>query len=1180
MMADFVTPRHSAVMERLRRRIELFRQHHNSCENRYENATLERLELEQQQTIALHQRCLQAKAKRSNKHRQPQPSGDQASQRAPGGSSAELAESGGSVSEQSRNSTLIAHPKFKIYPVSYPVVERKSSDLHVREDGPSYDLLSSNGTHGAGGESTDSGAEPGSDFQRKEMKQEPDDILPIMPPSGGGNNSLFPDLNLNEQEWKELMEELNCSVASEDIQDILNDGFEDRKDPLELVPTPGGGGAVGRGAGGAAGGGGGQPSQGLLPPDLASVKTEFSPAFEQDSCIGSPHVRSTPSGPPPLPTSSPVVSSSATSPALPPSQPAPHPRQLQPPPNHILPPVPPVTKDLSPAQQLQHLAAQQQWAQHLHGQMQHKQPQPGAKFHNPGPHAHPPPWPQMANTSQSPLGGAFGLDKSTSPSLYPQDFNPNAQKQLLMPGQPNKGSPKAGASSYMPGPGGHPNMLGHPASGPPLSHPPAAGAQAPVAMLNYNNTKPLSHFEVRSGPPRPPNTQSQNKAALLTLLRQQQQIKQKNSMNFRQHLPHSQDQNTYPAPPHGPGPANSMASAPGNNAISAQPGAIIMAGNHGNAAYLSSQEAVAVTLKQQQQHQQQILEQQKQQQQQYIQKYIQRQQEKQRQQDQQLQRHLTRPPPQYQDQPGQDSPEFDLVFDNAVDQWVASSSAEKCLFVQILYHACQTYWESKAGSLGKAGKLGKLGRASQGAHHEVEAGPSHSSPGSESKILQARKKSYVPPRQTEFINCQSKLTGDACTMNLVIYRCKAFLNRLKKMMVANQSRSPGRGKAAVNGEKQRQQDQQLQRHLTRPPPQYQDQPGQPASQNPFPQQPVNQFTASAQPMGSVGSMGGPTPGAQRMFPQNQGMMGMNMGQGSGPAGGVAPSPGTGQTDVSLPSCGGRGAGAGLEVQQVLYNNMNLHPNHPAHPPQQANLQRQPLGSMSAPYRQNLLAQQQHLKAQPNAAMLKQQQLAAARMPSSMQNSMGASLSSSMPGSMQGAQSAAWQQQLASQPPSGNAGLPPNTFHMQQQPRIPKMPPGSAPFGANPGGRPMGALNPGQQMMQTNMAAAQQRAPPNPQSLGQPMANQQQTQQQQANQSQAVLPDLVAFGQLQSNGRQGLQCNQGYQVSRTASQQQVSFGYNVASGSFAEESELVDSLLKGQNAQEWMADLDELLASHQ
>lgn len=107
MMADFVTPRHNAVMEKLRRRIELFRQHHNNCESRYENAALERLDLERQQTIALHQRCLQAKAKRSNKHRQPQPSGDQAGQRAPGGS-AELGESGATAAEQSRNSTLIA----------------------------------------------------------------------------------------------------------------------------------------------------------------------------------------------------------------------------------------------------------------------------------------------------------------------------------------------------------------------------------------------------------------------------------------------------------------------------------------------------------------------------------------------------------------------------------------------------------------------------------------------------------------------------------------------------------------------------------------------------------------------------------------------------------------------------------------------------------------------------------------------------------------------------------------------------------------------------------------------------------------------------------------------------------------------------------------------------------------
>ncbi|CAK6979825.1 mastermind-like protein 1 [Scomber scombrus] len=1017
-------------MERLRRRIELFRQHHNSCESRYEGATLERLELERQQTFSLHQRCLQAKAKRSNKHRQPQqPSSDQTGQRAQGGGaggggggSTELGDSGGTAAEQSRNSTLIAlqetvkrklesassplgRDQVNGYGDGFPPNKKSCHDNGTANGSPLdsklgiTDLLVSNGTHPPA-DSTD-GGEP--EFLRKEMKQEPDDILPIMPPSGGGNNnSLFPDLNLNEQEWRELMEELNCSVAYEDIQDILNDGFEDRKDPLELAPTPGGAGAVGGGGGGASGGGG-QSSQGLLPMELSNVKTEYSPAsFEQvqDSRTGSPHVRSTSSGPPPHPTSSPVASSSASSPAMAPSQPAPPPRQLQPPPNHHLQPGPPVPKDLSPAQQLQQLAAQQQRAQHLHSQLQHKQPQPGAKFHPQGPHAHPQAWPQMANPSQSPLGGPFGMDKPTSPSLYPQDFNPNAQKQLLMSGQANKVSPKAGAGGYMPGPAGHPNMLGHPAQGPPLSHPPAPGAQVTAAMLNYNNTKPLSHFEAGPGPRGPPNTQSQNKAALLSLLRQQQ-MKQKTNMNFtRQHLPHTPDQNSYPAPPHGPGPANTMTSAPGNNTMTAQPGANAMAGNHGNAAYLNSQ-AVAAALKQQQQqqHQQQILEQQKQQ-------YMQRQ--------------------------------------------------------QIM----------------------------------------------------------------------------------------------------------------VEQEKQRQQDQQLQRHLTRPPPQYQDQPGQPANQNPFPQQPVNQFTASSQPMGSVGSMGGPASGSQRMFPQNQSMLGMALGQGGGPAG-VAPPPTGSQGDLSLASCGG-GGGGGVDVQQVLYNNMNLHPSHQthapppshqthapppshqAHAPPQPGLQRQPLGAMSAAYRQNLL--QQHLKQPPNAALLKQQ--LAARMPGAMQNSLGGNLPGSMPGAMQGGgQSAAWQQQLSNQPPSGNAfPTNANAFHLQQA-RLSKMQP--AGFGGNPGGRPMGGMTPGQQqMMQTNMAAAQQRAPPAPQSLGQPMANQQQTQQQ-ANQSQAVLPDLAAFGQPPGNGRQGLQCNQGYQVSRTASQQQqqVSFGYNVAAGSFAPESELVDSLLK-------------------
>ncbi|KAF7228710.1 mastermind-like protein 1 isoform X1 [Nothobranchius furzeri] len=985
MMADFVTPRHSAVMERLRRRIELFRQHHNRCETRYDNATHERMDLERQQTLSLHQRLLQTKAKRASKHRQPQPSGDQASQRAPGagGGGSEPGEGGGTAAEQSRNSTLIAlqeRVKRKldsagsppgVDPVNgfndgFPPSKKASLDNGTANGSPLdsklviNDSLNLNGAHRPSGEPMDGSGEP--DFPWKELKQEPEDILPIMPQFEVGNNNLFPDLNLNEQDWKELMEDFKRSLPIEDIQKILEESLEDRKDPLELALASGGAGAVVGGAGGLAGGGG-QSSQSLLP-DLTSVKAEFSPAsavFEQDPRTSSPLVRSTSSGPPPHPTSSPVASSSASSPVVQPSPLAPPSRPLQPPLNHLMPPGPLVTKDVSRAQQLKQMAAQNQRAQ------QHKQPQMGTKFHNP------PPWPQMSNSSQS-------------PSLYPPDFTSNSSKQLLMPSQPNKGSPKSGAGSCMQGSTGHPNMLGSLTSGHPLSHPSGQGTQV---SLNFHNTRPLSHYEAGPGPPRAPNAQNQDKT--LGLVRPQQPQSKPNGINFLQHIPHSQDQNTYPAPPHGTGPVNTM--TPGPNNMVAPQGVNALSIKRNNAVYSNKQAAMAAALKQQQH---QMLEQQ------YVQRQLMAEQEKQRQQEQQ--------------------------------------------------------------------------------------------------------------------------------------------------------------------------QQQLQRHLTRPPPQYQDQPGPPANQNPFPQQPVSQFTASSQPMSSVGSMGGPT-SASRMFPQNQNMIGMNMDQGGGPGGGVAPTPAVSQADIGLPSCGGGGASA-----DGLYNNMNL---HQTHPPQQVSLQCQALGPINASFRQNIL--QQHLKPQASTNLLKHSQLSA-RMPNAMQGSLGGR----MGGPMQGAQSVAWQQQLSSQTPVSNAGVPPNafsnpssTFHMQQQQaRIPKMPPGSTPFASNAIGRGMATLNPGQQMMQTSMAATQQRAPPNPQNLGQSMANQQQPQQQQANKNQAILSDMAAFGQPQTNGRHGLPCNQGYQVNRsTVQQQQQVFGYNVASGSFAAESDLVDSLLKSQSTQEWMADLDELLASH-
>ncbi|XP_029942717.1 syntaxin-binding protein 6-like [Salarias fasciatus] len=137
--------------------------------------------------------------------------------------------------------------------------------------------------------------------------------------------------------------------------------------------------------------------------------------------------------------------------------------------------------------------------------------------------------------------------------------------------------------------------------------------------------------------------------------------------------------------------------------------------------------------------------------------------------------------------PKKDTPEFDLVFDNTVDKWVTCSSAEKCMFVQILYNACENFWKTKISSFGISGKINKAGqqrRASQHAPHELSV---------DSSKYHRNLRRYDPPKKTEFTNCHSKLTGDASTVNLVIYRCKAFLNRMKSMIAISQSHSPRPG---------------------------------------------------------------------------------------------------------------------------------------------------------------------------------------------------------------------------------------------------------------------------------------------------------------------------------------------------------------------------------------------------
>ncbi|KAM9381172.1 syntaxin-binding protein 6 isoform 2-T2 [Phaethornis superciliosus] len=75
--------------------------------------------------------------------------------------------------------------------------------------------------------------------------------------------------------------------------------------------------------------------------------------------------------------------------------------------------------------------------------------------------------------------------------------------------------------------------------------------------------------------------------------------------------------------------------------------------------------------------------------------------------------------------PNRDSPEFDLLFENAFDQWVASTASEKCTFFQVLHHTCQR---------------------------------------------------YLTDKKPEFINCQSKIMGAADSVTSAVQKASQALN--------------------------------------------------------------------------------------------------------------------------------------------------------------------------------------------------------------------------------------------------------------------------------------------------------------------------------------------------------------------------------------------------------------------
>ncbi|XP_068444852.1 mastermind-like protein 3 isoform X1 [Clinocottus analis] len=556
-------PKHSTVVERLRQRIEGCRRHHVNCENRYQQAHAEQLEIERRETVSLYQRSLEQRAKKSAGGSSKQPQSKQQ-------------DLDSASSTEQRNNTLIAlqeSVKRKLDSARSPLNGEQNgicdggsyspttkrvrkegsggldsltglpnnnnnsnvppiSPLHHQMDikpllgGPNTstgnNTTNGNGNH-IGQASDELGKNGGSHLPDmklngsldledsfgllKDLKQEPLDDGGGMessdPQSLSNQNKLFSDINLNDQEWQELIDELANTVPEDDMHDLFNEDFEDKKEAEFGRPannqTPGPQEAAGNTT---------------APPAAALPPPPQPPQGGPQVPMGSPQVRPSSSGPqfattangtpPQQPLQqSPAVAMASGSPlhncvARSPQTPTQAQTQAVSRPGNgymmnqgpgvsqggtgpgaagVAPggqQVGPVTPELSPAEQLKAMA--QQRAKLL----QQKQQQQAANW-------------SPAGAPTSPYNsGPFNQDKPNSPMMYPpQAFN-TPQGPLVAGMTPNNG-PKAPMNNYLPH--NHMGMMGQQ---PPNSINQNALSkqqqQQTAAMLSYNNTKPLSHF--------------------------------------------------------------------------------------------------------------------------------------------------------------------------------------------------------------------------------------------------------------------------------------------------------------------------------------------------------------------------------------------------------------------------------------------------------------------------------------------------------------------------------------------------------------------------------------------------------------------------------------------------------------------------------------------------------------
>ncbi|XP_060682545.1 mastermind-like protein 2 isoform X2 [Hemiscyllium ocellatum] len=503
-------PKHSAIVERLRQRIELCRRHHAVCQVRYEQNQPQRIEQERRDKLVLHQKYLETRSKKTPKAKQQQQQQPE-NNRAPKNCDSELSPGPNAASEP-RNLTLIALQgsiKRKLEGNGSPINSDRQNGIsdgsfqmaikriRVDEAGLAIGQSGHQLSNGQGqtmevsvtmepsisrkdsslvGSTQAKDSDINSDLNlslNKEMKQERVESVSCTENLNNqisSNSMLFEPkddlgMQLLDPDLQDLFDELtNMSgvppLSEIDLDNMLNPSIRNEESfNMDL----------------------GQRNQSnTLKPhsqlENPKVKTEYSSGFTQ-ATTGSPQIRPPSVGPPYSITNTTMSTLSPSSSAT----------QSQSQPQQSLPSATNKTlsnwHDMSHAQQLKKIADNQQ----QHTMLQHQQQSQAASW---------PPAPQSG-----PSSGNFVQEKMPSPSLLQQSFNPQNSLPTGVSTNSSKAKninnclykvPTAAQTSHM-------DMIIHQQQAHSINHSMINTRSASPDELSYNNTKPLSHFDPELG---------------------------------------------------------------------------------------------------------------------------------------------------------------------------------------------------------------------------------------------------------------------------------------------------------------------------------------------------------------------------------------------------------------------------------------------------------------------------------------------------------------------------------------------------------------------------------------------------------------------------------------------------------------------------------------------------------